>query len=85
MKDFLKLYHEAKYYLCCSASYLNSHELVVLTRTISTPQKKQQRMVLVLTHKCVHSHEERKSHQDKDSGLLRCDAALLGEGFPFFC
>lgn len=54
-------------------------------KTISTLQKKQQGMVLVLTHKHVHSHEERKSHQDEDSGLLRHDAVSLGEGFPLFC
>lgn len=85
MKGFLKLYHEAKYSLCCSTLYLNSHEILVLTRTINTQQKKQQRMVLVLTYKCVHSHKERKSRQDEDSGLLRHDSVSLGERFPFFC
>lgn len=65
MKDFPKLDHDAKYSLCCSTSYLNSHEFLLLTMTISTPQKKQQRMVLVLTHKRVHSHVERKRHQDE--------------------
>jgi len=54
-------------------------------KTICTLQKKQQGMVLVLTHKRVHSHEETKSNQDEDSGLLRHDAVSLGEGFPLFC
>jgi len=41
-------------------------------------------MVFVLTHKRVHSHEERKSHQDEDSGLLRHNAVSLGEGSHCF-
>jgi len=39
MKDFLKLYLEAKYSLCYSTSYLNSHEFLLLTRQLAHYKK----------------------------------------------